>query len=80
MRRDGALVEREAAQQVVDLLVGDDAADEEHVGAAVVVEAPDDGGARAVESREILDDRQDAGLGEAGLDQLAAVELAVAQG
>ena len=71
------LEHREGADEVVDPLVRDDAAHEEDVRAAVVVEAPHDRRGRPVVEREVEDDGQDGRPREPGLLELAPVELAV---
>ena len=79
LRPHELLEEREAADEVVDLLVRDDAPDEQHVGAAVVVEPPHQRRRRPLVERQVQHDRQHGRAREARLLQLLAVELAVAE-
>jgi hypothetical protein len=74
---DPPLEEGEAADEVLDPLVRDHPAHEEHVRPAVVVQAAHHRRRRPVVEREVEDDGQDAGPPEAGLLELASVELAV---
>jgi hypothetical protein len=74
-----ALVDREDADQVLDLLVRDDASHEEDVHAPVGVETADDGRGRAPIGLEVQDDGQDRRAAEARRLQLPAVELAVSE-
>ena len=72
------LVRVEEADQIFDLLVRDHPADEHDVRPRVVELVRDEAVRRAVEVREVGDDRQDRGAREAERLEILAVELRVA--
>src|SRR5262245_63445320 len=72
------LIRVEEANHVLDLLVGDHAADEHHIGPLVVELPRDQPSWTAIEVREIRYHRQDGGTWKAERLEVPTVELRVA--
>ncbi len=79
-RVEPALVGVERPDEILDPLVGDHPADKQHVHPVVVEGAGLHEVGRAGQVREVGDDRQDRGVGEAQPLEFDAIELGVAQG